>query len=437
MAKELSKDEIDNLKRNARGMLTKIRQELVCLYPFIGNIAMKLNIVPIRDIRCRTASTDGRNIYFDIDFLSRLSQPHRIFVFAHEVWHNVMLHFARRQTRDVNLFNIACDLEVNQLLAKDKLVGPSDLCWPNKFGFPADKSAEEYYELLLKDHEDASSNNANQQSNGGSNGSGKFSGQFDKHEYGDSTKNADATNLEDELFTDKYGKIGFDDDYDPVISDDTVEKMREAAIASAQVVERSRGKLPSHISRIIEKLKQPEIRWQEVLAQFVTRCLGEKRQWCPPNRRHVWHDTYLQSRRGEKIKLVVGIDTSGSTQADIPKFLGELNSLVNSFGNYEIHLIQCDAKVEDYKCYSNDNPLNLEHEQFKMSGGGGTTLHPIFDYITDNAIDADAYVIFTDGYIENFPASDDPGKPTLWILTNDGESQSIGFGEIIKFKSHD
>ena len=198
--------------------------------------------------------------------------------------------------------------------------------------------------------------------------------------------------------------------------------------------ERSRGNLPEHISQIVSKLKKPEIRWQEVLAQFVSRCIGEKRQWCPPNRRHIWHDVYLQSRHGERLKIAVGIDTSGSTQNDISKFLTELNSIVNSFGNYEIHLIQCDTEVEDYELYSNDNPLMLEHTQFKVSGGGGTILHPIFDYVSDNQFEIDAYVIFTDGYIEDFPKSDDPGKPTLWILTSDGNQNSIHFGEVLRFK---
>lgn len=445
MAKKLSQEEVSKLKENAFGILTNIRHRLICEFPFIGNIAMKLNIVPIRDIRCRTASTDGTNIYFDIEFLSKLTDSQQMFVFAHEVWHNVLLHFVRRQMRDVDLFNIATDLEVNQLLKKDNMQGPSDLCWPSAFGVPEDKSAEVYYELLLKkNHNSKQTNSSGANSSGSSgsgNGNGNFSGQFDKHTY---------SNIEDETnnsengiggsnaftgFSDKYGEISFDEDYNPTVTADAAEKMREAAVASAQMVERTRGSLPAHISAIVDQLKKPEIRWQEVLAQFVTRCIGEKRQWYPPSRRHVWHDCYLQSRRGEKIKLAVGIDTSGSTQSDIPKFLGELNSLVNSFGNYEIHLIQCDAQVEDYTYYSNDNPLDLENTKFKMSGGGGTVLHPIFQYVEDHQFDVDAYVVFTDGYVESFPKKDDPGKPTLWLLTADGDDSQIKFGEIIKFKN--
>ena len=452
MDKELTADEIKELKRNARGILSNIRQRMLCEWPFIGNIAMKLEIVPIRDIRCRTASTDGTHIFFDIEFLSELSEEERLFIFAHEVWHNVLLHFIRRQNRDISLFNIATDLEVNNLLKKEKMNGPSNVCWPKQFGVPENLSAEEYYDLLLDETKQkhvksmrssessdrsSSSKNGKDSKNGNSSSHGKLSGQFDKHEYSDGSSNGnDQINDvdDDDALTDKYGKIGFDEDYNPGISSDAAERIREAAISSAQMYERSRGNLPEHISQIVSKLKKPEIRWQEVLAQFVSRCIGEKRQWCPPNRRHIWHDVYLQSRHGERLKIAVGIDTSGSTQNDISKFLTELNSIVNSFGNYEIHLIQCDTEVEDYELYSNDNPLMLEHTQFKVSGGGGTILHPIFDYVSDNQFEIDAYVIFTDGYIEDFPKSDDPGKPTLWILTSDGNQNSIHFGEVLRFK---
>ena len=63
---EMTAEDLKNLKHNALGVLSQIRQQMVMLYPFIGNVLMKLNIVPIRDVRCRTASIDGTNIYFDI-----------------------------------------------------------------------------------------------------------------------------------------------------------------------------------------------------------------------------------------------------------------------------------------------------------------------------------------------------------------------------------
>ena len=55
--------------------------------PFIGSLLMRLELVPVSDCRLDTASTDGDNIYVDIEFYSKLDAAERAFVLAHEAWH--------------------------------------------------------------------------------------------------------------------------------------------------------------------------------------------------------------------------------------------------------------------------------------------------------------------------------------------------------------
>lgn len=444
MSKELSDIELNKLKEKATLLLANDRQKLVCRHPFIGNVAMKLDIVPIRDCRCRTACTTGDTIYFDIAFLSELSDSERLFVFGHEVWHNVMLHFARLQNRSLEIFNIATDMEVNQILEQDGFVSPKNVIFPSSYKLPNGKSAEEYYEMLLKKA------NKIKCSNTSDNSSGKLKGQFDKHTYdghdntlsdGEEEKEKENNDNEgndkqlgDGSFKDKYGTVGFDKDFNPVIKSGTSEKIREAAISSAQIVERTQGNLPAHIQNVIDKLQKPELKWEELLAQFVTRCMnGEKRQWCPPNRRHIWHNTYLQSRRGEKLNIVVAVDTSGSCEEDLPKFFGEVISLVKSFGRYELKLLHIDMAVEHVDEFDDcSNPFPDDVRNIKWYGGGGTSFNPAFDYIEDNGIQPDCLIYFTDGYGDvNYEL---PNYPVLWILTKDSYQDFCNWGEKIKFK---
>lgn len=462
MAKKLTDSELKTLKEKASALLANDRQKLVCRYPFIGNVAMKLDVVPVRDVRCRTACTDGNTVYFDIAFLSELTEDQRLFVFGHEVWHNVMLHFARLQTRDPMLFNLATDMEVNQILQKDGFKAPANLIFPSTYNLPNDKSAEEYYEMLLKQAEkEAKKNGKSQQQsgdgdgdgdgngdgdgdstkgkkskakskngNGSGNANGKLSGQFDKHSY-DNEAEEDANGTT----TDKYGEVGTDNDFKPSVSGDAAEKMREAAISAAQQVERTQGNVPGHIASIIEKLKKPEIKWEEMLAQFVTRCMnGEKRQWSPPNRRHVWHDTYLQSRRGEKLNVVVAVDTSGSCVQDLPKFFGEVMSLVKSFGRYNLTLIQTDYAVSSVDEFDDSgNPFPEDATDIEWHGGGGTSFTPAFEYLEDNGIRPDCFIYFTDGYGDVNIMQ--PDFPVMWILTKDGTEDFCDWGEKVKFKN--
>lgn len=429
--RELAASKLAELKENARGILAESRRALLNFHPFVGGIAMNLNLVPVRDKRLPTAATDGQNIFFDIAFLARLTPEERQFVIAHEIWHNVMMHFLRCEGRNRELFNIATDMEINQILKNDGLVPPKDVIFPHMYGLCEGQSAEEYYEQLVKNKRAGGSN-------GKGNSNGELKGQFDRHIYSDEqledpTEATGSTGSEGSGNSDKYGVRGTDDEFNPNVKESAIEEIREAAITAAQQIERTRGELPAHLKNLINKLLEPEIHWEEVLQQFVTRCLGDKRQWNPPNRRHIWHDAYFQSRRGEKLKIAVGIDTSGSVMNDLPKFLGELNGLVSSFGNYEIHLIQCDSNVQNYELYDDANPLDLEREAFEAKGFGGTRLHPIFDYIEENGLEIDACVMFTDGYTEKFPAEDAPIFPVLWMVTKGGKTDEFDFGEVCMF----
>lgn len=427
-AREISEQRLAELKKNAAGVLAQARRAMMQRQPFTGSVAMNLEIVPVRDVRIDTAATDGKHVFFDIDFLSGLSPEDRVFVFGHEVWHCLMCHFARTENRDRELMNVATDLEVNQILAKDGFTVPSGALMPDRFGFPPDLPAEEYYELLVEKNETPKT------------GSGLDS-QFDRHVYSgddaDGMPSRGRGGAEGACeISDKYGKVGIDPDFRPEDPKGNVERVREAAVSASQVLERTRGTLPDYIKGLVQALLKPELDWREQLQQFVTRtCCGEKRDWNPPNRRGIWSGTYLQSRKGEKIRVAVGLDVSGSTAGDIPKFLGELNGLVKSFGKYTVDVIQCDTEVKSANTYTDDDGLDLETEKFEIAGGGGTTLHPIFERIeSDPEMAPDAIVVMTDGYCEPFKADEAPAAPVLWLVTKGGNKGFAEFGEVVEFK---
>lgn len=488
--RKLTEEETATLKKKARDILSVCRRDILSKYPFIGSIALRMDMVPVRDVRVRTACTDGNSVYFDIAFLSSLTREEQTFVLAHEVWHAVLLHLVRRHNRDPLLFNIATDKEVNQLLKKDGFTPPSDLCFPE--GDEVDKCAEEIYEMMLKKMKKSPKSNGgngssgasgnssssrgnsgsqsgrggksgkgnqpNKNNNGNGNQDGTLTGQFDKHIYDDEGegnqpgKNGKNGNGNEEngegngegggddgysKIVDKYGEVGLDSDYQPTVSKDFADKMRETIISEAQRISKMKGSLPAHIKALVDKVTEPEVDWRENLAQFVTRCYnGGNRSWIPPNRRHIHNDIYLQSRQAEKIKIVVGIDTSGSTMGERGKFLGELHSLIKSFGLFDLTIIECDAEVGDVKHYTQDDDLEFEIDngEYTMSGGGGTAMRPIYDYILDNQVECDAIVIMTDGYIDNIPSNPIPSLPTLWVITKDGTEDFCDWGQKIHLK---
>lgn len=437
----MTKEKLKELKKSISDSLSVDRHKILMRLPFIGGMLMRMDLVPVRSWRCDTACTDGRHIFFDIAFYKSLNDKEREFVLAHEIWHVIYMHFLRRQTREQTLWNIATDCEINYMLKKEGFISPPDLCYPDKC--MEEKNAEEIYEYLLKKRkkENKNKNGKSDDGFGGSNGdnsdnnkgsvNGKLKGQFDKHiEKGSESEGNDGNILP----TDEWGEKGEDSDFTPAVDNDAAERIREMIVSEAQFAERTQGHLPGYLENIINKIRNPEINWKEYLAQFVTSCIGDRRVWLPPNRHYVWSGSYFQSRRSEKINVVVTVDTSGSTTSDLPKFMGELIGLLKTFGNYELTLIQCDAEVHDVETYDEGHEFPLDNPQLiKWKGFGGSDLRPAFEEIINRGIETSMHIVFTDGFI-TFPERNELGFPTLVVLTKDGNKECCDWAEKVVFK---
>ena len=408
----LTENELAKLKKQTLAVMCQDRQKLLVRFPFTGGFLMRMELVPVRDRRLRTAATDGERIFMDIAFCTTLSNDERLFVMAHEVWHCVLMHMLRCQTRDPSAFNVATDMEVNRMLKKEGLKPPS-MCLMPKAEWD-ELSAEEIYEHIRKrpkqGMQEQDVRGVDLQDGDGI-GSDK---QFDKHIYPSMSSGEDDTIV----VTDQWGEVGFDKDYAPLITKELADKIRERIVAVAQQIERTRGAIPEHLTNVVRAALRAQRRWQEVLAQFVTSCYGGSRRWLPPNRRHISQGLYLQSSRKERLQAAVAIDTSGSTTADLPQFFSELTSLLNAFGDYELTVMQCDCEIQNVEKFDAYNPFHST--DWKAYGHGGTDFRPPFAYVAEHSETEPSCLIYiTDGC---GPVPENPTPyPVLWILTGDGE----------------
>ena len=405
----MSKDD-KNKELTLRGMEQE-RQKLLMRQPFIGMILMHLDFVPITS-GCRTACTDGSRVFMNCQFYAKLDLEERLFVLAHETWHCVLLHFARRQNRNHHKFNIATDLEIHFILQKEKMkepfVLPHDPEWDGL-------SAEEIYEKLGHKKEYGGKREKCKNPGCCSKGFDSNEQSFDEHIYAGQAKQ-DSEN---------------DPDFAPCVDAQSVENMRQIVIQTACSIERRQGFLPGNLQGIVERLRKPELNWKELLKQFVTSCYGGSRRWLPPARRYVGMGLYLQSRRNEKFNAVMSIDTSGSTTRDLPQFFAELSNLLMSFGNYELTVIQCDAKIQHIENFSGDTPLPPNY-QWESYGHGGTSFIPPFEYVKEHKLRPDIFIYLTDGYGDAPEKA--PNFPVLWVLTADADNPA-NWGKKIKLRA--
>ena len=108
--------------KSAKEKLVTARVKMLFKQPFFGNIACRLQLVEVEpDGWCTTAAVDGRNFYYNAEFVNKLDLDETVFLVGHEVGHCVYEHFLRRGDRDPQIWNMAGDYKINAMLVREKI----------------------------------------------------------------------------------------------------------------------------------------------------------------------------------------------------------------------------------------------------------------------------------------------------------------------------
>lgn len=372
--------------------VTKAKVQLILSQPFFATLALSMKF--IEDNTIETACTDGESIRYNSEFINSLDVEKTKGLIAHEVMHVASLHHTRRNGRDADKWNIACDYAINQLLKDSGFTLPEGGLINPAY---KNKSSEEIYKLLPDQPKDK-----NNQGNGNSGGG----------------KNSDP------------GKCGGVSDAPAKTQTEMQQKEAEAKqlVAQAATVARQQGKLPAHLERLIGEVMQARVNWKDVLNNFITEITRNDYTFSFPSKRYLSQGLYLPSLRSiEKGKFIFIVDTSGSVWSYVQlleSIFSEMQSILSEIAE-TITVYYVDTKIHGEPIeYESDEMLNMN-----PIGGGGTDFKPAFDHITKNGIEAAAIVYFTDGYCNSFPT--DPGIPTLWA-TYENKNFSPPFGEVVK-----
>lgn len=137
--------------------ITALKRKMLVKYPFFGSVVANVHYKEDKEIP--TAGTDGETIYYNPEFLERLSVEEQTFIFAHEVCHIAFNHILRSEGKDQRLWNIATDGVINQFLKKDGLkMVPGGVDMAEAINY----DAEQLYEKLLQEKQQNGQDNSQQ-----------------------------------------------------------------------------------------------------------------------------------------------------------------------------------------------------------------------------------------------------------------------------------
>ena len=137
----------------------------------------------------------------------------------------------------------------------------------------------------------------------------------------------------------------------------------------------------------------------------------------------------LEYKEVKRIKeFVIAIDTSGSVVGEeVQMFLQKTYNILmqedSYFSRVNIHIIQCDAEIQEDVVITNRDEFDAYIKSMKIRGLGGTDFRPVFRYV-DQMIEEKRFrnlkglIYFTDGY-GTFPEHK-PSYTTAFLFVEEG-----------------
>ena len=308
-----------------------------------------------------TAAVDGKNLFISKDFWMALRPEERDFVLVHEVLHAALGHTWRSRGRNPQRWNVACDYAVNLVCSLAGYAPIKGALWDPKY---VGMVVEEIYELI------------------------------DWPEYGLFFLSGDIV----------CGGA----------EDKQLQAAWKTAMSRARAAEKLYGSQP--LGALLEFLEERStVDWRSAL----WRCADASSDFAGWDRRLVWSETYVEDIlpvEGSAGLCALCVDTSGSCESVIGKFVGEIREVANVTGQ-EFPLYWADAEVI--------GPLPLS-ELDRPMGGGGTSFVPFFDEVEKCGYKR---VVYLTDLCGTFPERTD--ADVLWVVPP-GTSIQPPFGRVVK-----
>lgn len=335
--------------------LRKARTRLLLNHPFFGTLVCSTPIVEDRSVP--TAATDMTSIFYNPDFFGSISTDEVLGVMAHEIMHIVLKHGLRREGRNPKLWNYACDYAINPVLIDSGFKLPDGCLLDAKY---CGLSAEVIYEQLQQQQNQKPKSGQPQPGEGDGDG-GNPLGQDLK----------EPTNMDGEAKA-------------------RVERSIQQRVAQAANMARMAGKVPAGLERLIDGILNPEVPWQTLLRDYMTRITHDNESWSRRNRRF---NVYLPARHNQRMGEIIIIgDTSGSiSAAELNKVAAEVNAISDAVQPERIRVLWADTKVQREEVFEPGETITLS-----PTGGGGTDMRVPLDHAEQ--FEPQVVVLVTDGY---------------------------------------
>ena len=432
--------DIKKAERIAEEILILSRNTLLVNLRFLDMALSKFNLLPIED---STFMTDGEYlIYTPKHVLNRFKLKKEAMVrdYLHIVLHCVYQHMFVSPLIDIPVWNLACDIAVENAITELGLKSTDDgrerPQWPHitRLKLKVKKlTAEKIYHYLkyqpLSDDEVDELRKAfyvDDHSIWYMSKEEKCS----KYCIGQAGQQSDEGDKQRQRVT--FGSVELAEEW---------QKISERMQVDLEVFSKTQGTEPGALIQNLKEVNREKYDYTAFLKKFAV--MGEVMKINDDEFDYVYY-TYglnlyknmpliepLEYKEVKRIKeFVLAIDTSGSVVGEqVQKFVQKTYNILKStesfFSKINLHIIQCDADIQEHVKITNQEEFDKYLETMQIKGLGGTDFRPVFE-LTDKLIKEKEFtnlkglIYFTDGFGE-FPKKK-PDYETAFVFIDDEEN---------------
>lgn len=362
--------------------------------------------------KCRTASTNGRDVTYGRGFVDSLTDKQLAFLIVHEAMHKAYRHltvWSKLADIDRRIANMAMDYVINLQIVD------SDPC-EEEVSMPRDKDGKllgllderfkgmdtmQVFNILRQEQEQEQ--DEGEGGDGGDDSEGQDDGQS-------SSPSSNGNGMDDH---DWDGAEDMTQEEEEELQREIDSALREGAMLA--------GRMKGDVKREIMELLHPKVDWRETLRDFVKLATrgGDQSTWRRPNRRYLGVDIVMPTTETHKAEMfVVGVDTSASIGAnELSQFLSEVKCICDEVAPETIELLYWDTAIAKHETYHGPE-INDLVESTKPHGGGGTVAGCVPVYMHEKQLSPQCVIMLTDGYLWNEKSEvwDTNNAPVLWCV---------------------
>ena len=415
----------------AARMLRQAKLVLTIKDPFLMSSGMATEFVLTDDVE--TACTNGKVTKINPRYLASMTRAKATGLIAHENLHVSFGHPWRIGNRDIRLFNIAGDCQINAIcdtldyelpdeginydVVIRKLIASG--CPVQKANSIRNESVEYTYEILKE---------YSQQGGGGvkpppgtapgTTPPGNKPKPIDEMQPGEASvapapKGDDAQSK----IAEQIGRL-----------ESAIDMMEQAESADKQIQNGTkRSRIPGKLKAHIKSARTNKVDWRSAVWKFVSGGQPTDYSFNRTNKFYVDDGIYVPviERKGVG-PIAVCIDTSGSvSEKMLATFMAEVEAILDTIRPESVIIIPCDAAVHEpgvTVLYPGDTFTTND-----FGGRGGTSFKPPFVYLNKHDIHVSKVIYLTD-MEGDFPQN--PGIDTLWVSTV-AKNNKAPFGDVV------